>query len=842
MTQQHDAAQDRGDGLTAIALSQQPPDQRRALLAHYVEAVYNPAFPDPSLREDPENWLRLIERSPGPPQPLTEVVLLLDPAGRPVGGATVELYRQAGCGLLTYLAVRPERRERGLGRRLVSLARESLTRMAGAAVPMFAETERLEDARTPAQRAEIVTRLRRLSALGGRRVQFDYTMPPLRSDSRTHRLYLLVFDAEGEDVEAGRVAALLDELARALGTTLGAHDATARMADRLATVERLALGDLAPPDRVLRECPFFSPFARASIAYAVEIPQSVIGPSAFRISDVYKVMSRADPRLSDAEQSRARSLFGPTRSFLDDITTGGPGVNGRPLLLAAEAGSDGPIRRPLVVERGPYWDYDFEGTPVFLEIADEERRHLELAYHEHFCLFESGRLLYVIVIGNDPAKSPCLDEYAVIQLQQLAVDPDRTGQETYLGFRAEAEGSSAVSLNRFVRDRLAALSGPSQAEASAVRDVLRLFGIARSVALEPDAPVLPVKNAIVMIEDEALFAAAQHTYEFYRMDAGDSRQPPGSTGGAWAGGEQPAEVVADDEAWRRRFAGKGHHTLDGFGAKRPARTIPRSLKAFAGIAQAIPDFPRVDESELHDSTRPISVAPQNLFYNHPAVQLEVGVQWRTFREAADEIGACPYALLTWLIAAHDELIVSDMEARIERMLLGAVRADVPLAEIGRTHPMRNVDQVMSQMRKLWPSSERLVDSNLEERIDIFRWCSIHQSGNIFRYPTERELLANIGTARGTQQRFAAAHDLLDRYENLIEDVSTLASAHAGRNTNWLLTAITVFGIAQMTSALVSLGMSSGDALWATAGVLVATGCAFALWRRSTQLSRSRKSS
>jgi len=157
--------------------------------------------------------------------------------------------------------------------------------------------------------------------------------------------------------------------------------------------------------------------------------------------------------------------------------------------------------------------------------------------------------------------------------------------------------------------------------------------------------------------------------------------------------------------------------------------------------------------------------------------------------------------------------------------------------------MRDLDTVMKRLRDPWPSSDRLVDDNLKARIDIFRWWSIHCSGNIFRYPTERELLANINTARGTGERFENAHQMLDRYESLIEDVSALASFYSSRNTNFLLGAITVFGILQLVPLVDSMSaMGPGNALARVLVIMLILLVIFALWRWVTQLRRSRKSS
>lgn len=231
--------------LHPVRLSEQSPAERARLLDLYEATVYGPAFPDAEIREDPGYWLGLLgaDPYPAPPQPKIEVILLVADDGAVAGGATIELYRTAGCGLLTYLSIHADRRSQGLGKRLVAEARAALERMAGGPALMFAETERLEDAHDDAERAETILRQKRLAGLGAKMVDFDYIMPPLRPDTLPHRLHMMVFGA-AETVPPAAVLALLDELARALGTSLDRFEDTRAMAAWLARQAALPVGSL----------------------------------------------------------------------------------------------------------------------------------------------------------------------------------------------------------------------------------------------------------------------------------------------------------------------------------------------------------------------------------------------------------------------------------------------------------------------------------------------------------------------------------------------------------------------------------------------------------------------
>jgi len=234
------------EGLRAVRLSAIDATDRERLVGIYERTVYNPAFPDAEIREDPDYWLGLLAADPypPPPQPRIEVILLVAEDEAVAGGATVELYRAADSGLLTYLSVAADRRGQGLGRRLVAEARLALARMAGGERLLFAETERLVDAADDAEREATILRQAKLAGLGARLVDFDYWMPPLRPGLPAHPLHLLVFD-HVEPLSGRLVLRLLEELAQALGTDLARFDQTRAMARALAADPMLPVLPLA---------------------------------------------------------------------------------------------------------------------------------------------------------------------------------------------------------------------------------------------------------------------------------------------------------------------------------------------------------------------------------------------------------------------------------------------------------------------------------------------------------------------------------------------------------------------------------------------------------------------
>ncbi len=218
--------------LRAVRLSEVDAAARARLIGIYERTVYGLAFPDAEIREDPAYWLGLLgaDPYPPPPQPRLEVILLVEGDDVVAGGVTIELYRTANCGLLTYISIAADRRGQGLGKRLVAEARAAIARMAGGPRPIFAETERLDDAHDEAERAATILRQTQLAGLGARMVDYDYWMPPLRPGLPAHRLHLMLIDTDQpETVPAATVAALMTELAAALGADLDAHAETRAM-------------------------------------------------------------------------------------------------------------------------------------------------------------------------------------------------------------------------------------------------------------------------------------------------------------------------------------------------------------------------------------------------------------------------------------------------------------------------------------------------------------------------------------------------------------------------------------------------------------------------------------
>jgi ribosomal protein S18 acetylase RimI-like enzyme len=203
-------------------------DQR--LLEQVYGELYLACFMDPDEQEDLEQYReRLFDAQKPAPQPVTHFLVagvnLADAGSRVLEGMLIfELYRESSCGLLTYLAVAPDARGRGLGRALLRRAFDALTHEcaeSGGLRAVFAEThdpaliDAAQDAMSPHERIQVMGRL------GAYRVPIRYVQPELRpGDGRSRKLLLLTFPI-GPDrppqVSGGAILHFMHEFYLALG-------------------------------------------------------------------------------------------------------------------------------------------------------------------------------------------------------------------------------------------------------------------------------------------------------------------------------------------------------------------------------------------------------------------------------------------------------------------------------------------------------------------------------------------------------------------------------------------------------------------------------------------------
>lgn len=240
---------DNGDPVQIVDLRREPPERRKVLLQAFDKSIYRAAFPDESIREDPEVWLRSMSDDPGPPWPIVAPLLALDDGGEVKGAVVIERYREANAGFLTYLLVAPDMRRTGLGRRLAEAAAGLLRAESetGEQPIMFAEAERPELVEDGSEKAVAVERLRILGSLGALAADLDYVQPPLAPGRASHRLLLLAAEETLPDdgmAPGIKVLAFLDELYRALGHDPSTNADYAAMASEIGRAGAVAFRPL----------------------------------------------------------------------------------------------------------------------------------------------------------------------------------------------------------------------------------------------------------------------------------------------------------------------------------------------------------------------------------------------------------------------------------------------------------------------------------------------------------------------------------------------------------------------------------------------------------------------
>jgi hypothetical protein len=571
--------------------------------------------------------------------------------------------------------------------------------------------------------------------------------------------------------------------------------------------------------RDFTECAIFPHLDGVSVSFAFEISppareaRSTRRRSAFRLLALSERLEQSFGGEDDLERRagarRAHDeLIEPVRSFLDDVTNGQPGVNGRPLLLLASGAEPESPSRRVLLRRPARWLYQAEGDDTVMTVPDSLRA-IPLLLRDSFCVFESGLVYYVLTLveplpsGDEGTSCPALDEYSLLQLQQLLLDRSRLNDPDYLTFDWQTE--RGLPFLAFASARLRSLAQvdcsteTGKPLANAILDILQPFGLLR----QEDTPLLLGDRRLVSlcmgIDDESMQAIAGYAINHY---AGESIDWPSD------------HSDRKSAAWRARAAEQGIAATALHGPEEDENE--RGVLAVAGLATGVCDFPFQDKSEIHDSTRPARQSPESALFTHPRFMLEIGTNWRSFQRGVETLGGCPYLLLTWLTTVHDQQIVLEMEHDLEDLIYGSRdrRTEEPDDERFRTAPLADVMELLESSSKLWGRKTGVQEYNLRERLEIFRWQSIHRCGNIFRYPKEKAALGAVRDKLGIEDRFNEVHQTLDRLENLVDDVATLSSAYAERYTNRALGVLTLLGVISIPSDIIGLWTSMhSDVAW-----------------------------
>lgn len=181
-------------------------DDERLCWAFYDE-IYQDAFPYSDHTETPLIWLPLMRADSVTDQPRVHIVLARE-FDDIRGGVVFEWYRQTGCWLTSYVAVRPNARQSGIATGLMAQVAATM-QTHGRFQLLFAEAE--NPLYSPlAERPQMTQRLQVLAKLGLRHVPIPYVQPVLATSTViSDDLLLLIY--RQSVVSATRLRAFLAE-------------------------------------------------------------------------------------------------------------------------------------------------------------------------------------------------------------------------------------------------------------------------------------------------------------------------------------------------------------------------------------------------------------------------------------------------------------------------------------------------------------------------------------------------------------------------------------------------------------------------------------------------------
>ncbi|GAA2524154.1 GNAT family N-acetyltransferase [Winogradskya humida] len=189
------------------------------ILVQLYDTVFVPSFP-PSEREP----LAGLERVLAGDELLGAVAMT--PDGVPVAALFLEWFADIRAGLLCYFAVRPDLRDRGIGRQLIAYAAPRWRTELQPHV-IYAEAEDPRSGSGIAEHGDGQARLRLYAGFGARRLPIPYLMPRLNpGETRLTNLLLLVAEADDTVSAADDAVSAADETVSAADETVSAADET----------------------------------------------------------------------------------------------------------------------------------------------------------------------------------------------------------------------------------------------------------------------------------------------------------------------------------------------------------------------------------------------------------------------------------------------------------------------------------------------------------------------------------------------------------------------------------------------------------------------------------------
>ena len=237
------------------------------LLAQFAKNIYTPSFPDCNEREDFEEILRRTKADYTEILPKTIILLGID-QGEVVGGEIIDLYQECQALEIIYLAVNPDYRGAGIGRKIVIDYTSELLSLLKTTHNIEVRNVYFETNNplmTPQANDSFNTtdRLAIFSKLGAKWIDIDYVQPALSSNQKeVHNLLLMTFPMLGEShnyIEASSLKSFLELFYKGLG----ADKTESSLCKMMQQIEQISdsngfveLKDAPIYERELSECKF----------------------------------------------------------------------------------------------------------------------------------------------------------------------------------------------------------------------------------------------------------------------------------------------------------------------------------------------------------------------------------------------------------------------------------------------------------------------------------------------------------------------------------------------------------------------------------------------------------
>lgn len=853
--------------LEIVDLRAERSPRNEALLKRFYEGIYRAAFPIVSEQESPAIWVPKlwptgegVRMSPDGPQTASGTVelhcllvgqRLAAATGEIHGGVIVEYFPDSLCGLITYLAVDPDRRGRGLGRALVGAAIETLREKNPWTAGRAAEQVRDVCNAAVAAHGQVLRARSGLAQVRARLTELDDGAPPeerarLMAELARRELELIELVDERAWLRSERSRLDWLEEQHGLAAVFAEMNDPRRIGDeamdgwsRMAVFERLGgriVGRRAGPGspRIL-PLPYTQPelapgqgrndellllalplggfasdtVSRHAVKWFLSVfyrsladkDRAIVPRNLGRDPDLTRTLTRlrephaplltlrperpslsidrfslalhlVHPAGEDGAESRRRAAApngsSPAfASFERDILSYAYRDERQPLWSLVD--QTGPLGGyPVTVHLPAQTSFASEGQSTLLWCAGQDAdagaagwpadadpppggRSLNLHLLVSRTCFRSGIDVFHLALVGDGARSQgrgpsgSFNEYDLIKLVKLCEGGEYSDVDSTVSFAV-----------RVRHERHHACAGQGRASCAVLAD-----------ETDPEADLQRLDFA------ELAHAAVQRVFPHTFAPLGPARartyRARAATIQIQTGRPVPAEwqdvfgCIARLAA--RETALEELHGL--LGVEDPSRQPPlgRHVRAVGGIIQGLLDFERIDSWELSDVLEPLDAAGTYALYLQKGVLLNLVEHDRAAEVATcrARIGINPYLLLAHSVLLHNEQVLTFAAL--------AFRHAAPASPARPTRRAR-IAALPGRVLRFLISRPSLTsgDPDPEERRrrQVERWLKVELLGNVFHYPTERQIFERGHAELGLAERALDLGRNLDQLANRLE--------------------------------------------------------------------------